>query len=127
MGMRRERALVMTALKAQPLQYGVFLGTKILLNLDLRFNSILVEEGSTPTEMGNMELVFDDIGVDKLTEFLQRDEVPRPCNVLFDGTWPGFDPGFQQRILNRVWSFRMTLAVLSKVLYCGVLGCLRSA
>ena len=38
-------------------------------------------------KIGNMELVLDPISVDGLTGFLQRDSVPRPYNMLFDGSW----------------------------------------
>ena len=51
--------------------------------LKIRFTSVLVEENGASMEEDRMKLASDDLMLQKLHRFLQRNNVPWPSNVIF--------------------------------------------
>ena len=54
-------------------------------NLDVQVNSVLIEQDSTTSIMGHIEMTRQVLVLEVLNCLLQSDDGPLPCNVLLDG------------------------------------------
>ena len=57
------------------------------INLDVRVKSVFVEQDSTTGEMGNIEMVREALVMKVFDCFLQRNDAPFACKVLFNRPW----------------------------------------
>ena len=57
------------------------------LNLDVRVKSVFVEQDNTTGEMGYVEMVREALVMKVFDCFLQRNDVPFACKVLFNRSW----------------------------------------
>ena len=56
-------------------------------NLDVRVKSVLVEHEGTPSIMGHIETIRQELAIKVLYCLLWRDDVPFPRSVLLDGSF----------------------------------------
>ena len=55
------------------------------LDLDVRIESVLVEQNRTSSIVSHVEPVREELVVNILNRFLQSDDMPLPCNSSFNG------------------------------------------
>ena len=56
-------------------------------DLDVRKESVLVEQYYTPSIMGHVEPICEKLVVNIINRLLQGDDVLFPCNLLLDGSF----------------------------------------
>ena len=65
-------------------------------DVDIGVEGVLVEENRASSVMGHVEPYSKNVMVDILRCFLQSDDVPPTCDLLFDGIFfSASGPGFQ--------------------------------
>ena len=83
------------------------------IDLDVRVKS--VEQDSTSSKVGNIEMVREALVLKALNRFLWRNNVPFACSVLqWPPSLPRRGPGFQLKMLIRVCSSKRLGTQLSK-------------
>ena len=57
------------------------------LDFDVRVKGVLVKQDSTASEVGNAKVIREALVLEVLNRLLERNHVPFPRNVFFDGTF----------------------------------------
>ena len=55
------------------------------LDIDVRVESVLVEEDCTTCAMGHVEAICEKLVVDVVRRFVRGNDMPPSCNLLFEG------------------------------------------
>ena len=59
------------------------------LDLDVRVKGVLVEQGHTASVVGNVKVIREALVLEVLVRLMERNHVPFPRNVFFNGTVSG--------------------------------------
>ena len=71
------------------------------LDIDVGVEGVLVEEDCTTCVMGHVEAIREKLVVNVVRRFLQGNDMPPSCNLLFEGIlFSPRGPGFQLQILS---------------------------